>query len=764
MADHAEFDPGSVCGERASAPGLSPLENAVRRLATAVLLAAVVGLLPPPAADPAGAQEAAPVTSASTTVAERRTPVWPGLERRHLSLRLDDGQPAAADVLAFRETDASLELRPVLAQGVVPGLETVRDMGSRLLPDGGVAGINGGFFLANPLGDPNGFYAEDGLLVSESQTQGAGPRGTAASLPDGRLVMDRLTTGQDVAVGSAAPARLNGVNRYHSATPPFPDGDHASFVYSRAFGSTVTVRALSRDGIRLPVRAFSVAGLQPLPGGTSVGRVQSVHGGEGTVAIPSGGAVIVSHGDHATRFGGAGPGDVAQVRVGLAPATTSAAMWSGLRHGLAAGPLIVQNGARTDPSTWETEGFNPGTHSNVRHPRSAIGRTADGQVLLVTVDGRQPGHSAGMTMHELSHLLLRLGAVDGLALDGGGSTQMVTDGQVRNRPCCDASLRPLATGLFVHHDYTFTATERLAGGNRAGTAAAVARAAHPGGADEVLLAGQHDFPDALAGGPLAAQQDAPLLLSGRDELPAETAQALTALAPRRVTLLGGSAVISRELETRLATRYQVRRISGTDRSATAAAVARELGATHPRAFLVVANAFPDALSASAPAGMLGMPILLTGRDDLPAATRQILRDRGVGEVVIAGGTGAVSQAVQDVLVGELGLTVVRLAGPSRYSTARTVNEWASAEIDDLDPSGLIVALGERFPDALAGGPLAAERRQLLMIVPGNDIDRSADARSYLADRDAQGLTHVTLLGGHAALSSYQQWQLDQLAR
>lgn len=744
----------------------------MRRRIPALLLFAVIAALLPPVGPPTGEARAdvrhdvraeTQLTASSTTIDEQHVPVFPGLVRRQLTLRLDDGSRAVAQILEFHAADPSLQLRPHLARGTVAGLETVPAMGARLLPAGGVAGINGGFWLNNPVGDPNGYYAVDEELVSEAQTQGAGPRGTVASLPDGRLLMDRISSTQEVTVGGSPAVRVVGVNRYHSSTPPFPDGSHATLVYTPAFSAAVAVRAVrDAEGTALPVRALVVDGLRLPASGTALGRVTAVTTGEQDMAIPPGGAVVVAHGDHASQLAGAATGDVAAVRVALQPATTDAATWTQLRHGLAAGPLIVQRGQRTDPGTWEGEGFSARTHSDVRHPRSAIGWTADGRVLLVTVDGRRPGHSAGMTMHELSHLLLLQGAVEGLALDGGGSTQMATDGQTRNRPCCDASLRPVATGLYVHHSYEFTATERLSGASRAGTAAAIAAASHPGGAQEVLLATQGTFADALAGGPLAVRRDAPLLLTGRDTLPPETAAALEQLRPRRVTVLGGGGAISEALAQALGTRYAVRRISGADRFATAAELGRMLGPGHPRVFLVTGRDFPDALSASAPAGMLGMPVLLTGTDVVPDATLRVLREAGTREVVIAGGAAAVSQRVVDQL-RRAGYLVTRLSGPSRYATARRVNEWARSQLTDLDTSGLVVALGERFPDALAGGPLAAQRRQLLTLVPAVDIDRDPDAGAFLRERAGE-LERATLLGGHAALSSYQHWQVDQLVR
>lgn len=61
-----------------------------------------------------------------------------------------------------------------------------------------------------------------------------------------------------------------------------------------------------------------------------------------------------------------------------------------------------------------------------RHPRSAVGLSADGRtLLLVAVDGRQEGHSRGATLAELGELMKSLGAHSALNLDGGGSTALV---------------------------------------------------------------------------------------------------------------------------------------------------------------------------------------------------------------------------------------------------------------------------------------------------------------------------------------------------
>src|SRR4051794_40665045 len=72
-------------------------------------------------------------------------------------------------------------------------------------------------------------------------------------------------------------------------------------------------------------------------------------------------------------------------------------------------------------------GRNVADNSPITHPRTAAGVRADGKLLLITVDGRYPLHSIGVTLHELADVLIRWGARDALNLDGGGSTSFVLD-------------------------------------------------------------------------------------------------------------------------------------------------------------------------------------------------------------------------------------------------------------------------------------------------------------------------------------------------
>ena len=82
-----------------------------------------------------------------------------------------------------------------------------------------------------------------------------------------------------------------------------------------------------------------------------------------------------------------------------------------------------------------------------RAPRTGIGIKADGTVLLMVVDGRSR-YSAGMSLNEFARYLKRFGAVSAVNLDGGGSSEMVLDGKIMNRPS-DGSERPVSIGLGI---------------------------------------------------------------------------------------------------------------------------------------------------------------------------------------------------------------------------------------------------------------------------------------------------------------------------
>jgi hypothetical protein len=124
-------------------------------------------------------------------------------------------------------------------------------------------------------------------------------------------------------------------------------------------------------------------------------------------------------------------------RVLLRTESTPAAMES-----IGGAPVLVRHGRRWVQSTG-------GSFVTGRHPRTAVGWTRGGDVLLVTVDGRQPGYSEGMSLPELADLMLGLGADEAMNLDGGGSTTFARGADVLNRPS-DRLVRRYGRSAVVH--------------------------------------------------------------------------------------------------------------------------------------------------------------------------------------------------------------------------------------------------------------------------------------------------------------------------
>ena len=156
-----------------------------------------------------------------------------------------------------------------------------------------------------------------------------------------------------------------------------------------------------------------------------------------SVDIPPGGAVLVARGAAAAQL-------QAEAAVGtLVTAQLSfTSAWPGVVGAIGGGPQIVRAGV---PVFRAGEEFT-NLQLTPADPRSAVGQLRDGRIVLIAVDGRQPGWSVGLTNFQLGQALVRYGAVTGMALDGGGSTTMAYDGALLNRPSGGAE-RPISTAL-----------------------------------------------------------------------------------------------------------------------------------------------------------------------------------------------------------------------------------------------------------------------------------------------------------------------------
>lgn len=186
---------------------------------------------------------------------------------------------------------------------------------------------------------------------------------------------------------------------------------------------------------------------------------------------------------------------------------------------------------------------------------------------------------------------------------------------------------------------------RIAGATRYKTAAKISAAAFPDGADTVFIASGENYADALAGAPAAATQKAPVLLVLPDRIPEAVGIELARLAPRDIIILGGSSAVSDAVAEQLGATAPSSRLAGSDRYATSVAISTAYPGTSGTVVVASGEAFPDALSISAPAGELLAPLLLTQANTVPAAVADRYKELDPTRTIVAGGPSTIADNV-----------------------------------------------------------------------------------------------------------------------
>lgn len=142
--------------------------------------------------------------------------------------------------------------------------------------------------------------------------------------------------------------------------------------------------------------------------------------------------------------------------------------------------------------------------------------------------------------------------------------------------------------------------------------------------DYAVLACGNDFPDALCAAPLAKKYKAPILLTATNNLPDTTKQTLISLNVKNVFIIGGTGIISVNVENQLnSMQIQTVRIYGTDRYDTSVKIAKQLD-TPTQLVVCAGNNFSDALSMAPIAAIKQLPIVLVPKNFLPDSTREYI--------------------------------------------------------------------------------------------------------------------------------------------
>lgn len=338
-----------------------------------------------------------------------------------------NGLKQEINILEIDPGAEGVRIRPVLSHDLLYGFEKLSKMASRKKA---YAAINSGFFY--DFGLPSGMVVINGELVSASSGRypvfvienGKASLKEIRSEPaieyEGGREMNGGTSGADRADNAADSGISITTGHIIIDILNFPAGGKQTAVYTPVYGKTNRVKIRN-------ITATVVNGV-----------VTKVADYNGQADIPSDGMLVTFY--DAEKYAGI----EAPLRVGDKVKLLHQPEMTGTVDAYECGSWLVRDGKQVAPLTdaWI------GVLTN-RDPRTAIGIKEDGTVILLTVDGRQPGYSAGFTAKELAEYLISCGAEDAAMLDGGASTEMIVEGELVSRPSAKGGERPLGGGIVV---------------------------------------------------------------------------------------------------------------------------------------------------------------------------------------------------------------------------------------------------------------------------------------------------------------------------
>ncbi|MEW5946128.1 MAG: phosphodiester glycosidase family protein [bacterium] len=317
--------------------------------------------------------------------------IHPGVTYRHYKGYIDSF-PVHVYAVEIHLNGDAVRIRPALANDTIGSLETVPSMAKRY---DALAAVNGSFFNRKEESPyPVGFLMMDGNPVFFSHRNRSAFGVTRAGdvvfgYPRARGIVYVEDSGRYFQVWSMNnPRRENEVVVY---TP-----EHGDRTRTNEYGREVVVEKNKVKELR--------AGNSPLP---HDGYVISMHG---------------KSREYVNLFR-----EGANLRLYFVVDDE----WVAVENAVTGGPLLLKDGNLAVGSVY-TEELKNGYRSRI--PQTAVASAGRGHLLLVVVDGRNKRHSIGLTYTELAEFLMRTGAVNAVGMDGGGSSTMVINGEVVNKP------------------------------------------------------------------------------------------------------------------------------------------------------------------------------------------------------------------------------------------------------------------------------------------------------------------------------------------
>jgi hypothetical protein len=331
----------------------------------------------------------------------------------------------AVNLVEVDQSNPAITFEASLSNGRVTGLErtTSQAIGRSVEGHRVIAAINGDVWAgySNDMeAAPNGLHVEAGELV----TAGIAGRPTFGVGLDGRPILGSPLVSVTLGTTFAGQFVINRVNQLRRVSE--------IVLYTPHFNSRTSTAASGIDlvigGLALPLR----------PSGTWTGFVSTVRPADGGWPIDPGTVVVTA--PALSPLGTLLPGEPVTLSTSITPG------WESIQQAVGGREWIVRDGIVN---------ITPRPASAVEiHPRSAIGLTADGRLIMAIVDGREVGGSAGVRLSELAELMLERGVVSAINLDGGGSSALAirragTDGPVLASRPSDGFERPVTNSIQV---------------------------------------------------------------------------------------------------------------------------------------------------------------------------------------------------------------------------------------------------------------------------------------------------------------------------
>jgi len=311
--------------------------------------------------------------------------VTPGVKHIRLT-KYYDGKPVKLNIVEIdRKLAADFEVKPALSS-VNSNLKSRRTITTIAKNTNSIVAINGTFFKPQ-TGVPLGTLMIDGKMYT-------GPiyDRVAMGISDNGFEMARIQMNSTLKTGNKT-IKIDNINQPRMLS-----------TYVLAYTGEWGIQAppSPKYGVQIAVKDNKVTAVSTQ-----------------ALTIPQDGYVIVGP---ASILKGISENQKAEISIGTTP------NWNNVKHIISGGPYLVRNSEIYVDMTAQKLGAIGG-----KNPRSAIGYTADGDLIMVAADGRE-GSSVGMTLMQLASFMKSAGCTNAMNLDGGGSTVMYVNGQVVNNP------------------------------------------------------------------------------------------------------------------------------------------------------------------------------------------------------------------------------------------------------------------------------------------------------------------------------------------